>query len=276
MKMPTCPYCASESCNFLTKNIPWPETEKYFSVNYGIHECDSCGLLFADPLDQEVFKGIEAYLTNSYNTHRVLDYRKTISSIWGDGFRLKIRRRLRHYKIRFSKQSKISETLRILKSRNYKTILDVGCSFGSFVVSAIDAGFDAYGIEPNAELVETIGRIEPDRVSCGLFPNEIGPLSAYDAIVFHGVYYSLPPSSLRKIFASCFSLLNAGGSLIVFDFDSANRDIADCLPTVQGALTLSLVGAKFMEKAANDFGFSRYEHVITKSQPYYCFHILTK
>lgn len=275
-KMPACPYCDSASCTLLVKNLPYPEHEKYFAVNYGMHVCNSCDLLFAAPLDQDTLKGREAYLTNAYNTHRVTDYRKTIGSIWGAGFKYALRRRMRHYKNKFSWESKVGETLRIIKSRNYRTVLDVGCSFGGFVVAAIDAGFDTYGIEPNAQLVEAIDKIEKNRVFQGLFPDETGPLAAYDVIVFHGILYSLPPAALRQTFASSLRLLNSGGSLIVFDLDSANRNNPDCSTSIQGALTLSLVGTKFMQRVAKDFGFSRYEHIMTKSQPYYCFHILVK
>ncbi len=276
MNILACPDCKTNNSKLLTKNTSWSETELFFTVNYGLRICNSCELLYAAPLEPQTLKGIEAYLTQSYNTHRVDDYCETINRIWGAGLKGLLRRRLRIYKTWLSREGRIPETLRILKSQNCQTVLDVGCSFGDFVVSAIDAGFDAYGIEPNVKLVDAISRVHQGRVFHGLFPSQIGPLPAYDAIVFLGVFYSLPPSVLRPVFDSCFRLLTAGGRLIVFDYDSANRSNLECLPTMQGPLTLSLIGAEFMRRVAADFRFARYEKIVSKGHPFYCYHVLEK
>lgn len=66
------------------------------------------------------------------------------------------------------------------------------------------------------------------------------------------------------------------GGLIVFDHDSANRHATKSRSSVQGVLTFSLLGAKFMRNIARDLGFTNYEHIKSEAEPNCCFHILQK
>jgi SAM-dependent methyltransferase len=155
-------------------------------------------------------------------------------------------------------------------------MLDVGCSFGEFVALALDSGFDAYGVEPNKEIVDAVEMIQPGRVFQGCFPEQCGPLQRYSCIIFQGVVYSIPPRSLRNLFSSAFRMLEANGVLIVFDHDSSNRHKQESRCTVQSALTLTLVGEIFMHGIAKDMCFSAYRNVNSISEPNCCFHIFRK
>jgi SAM-dependent methyltransferase len=273
-----CPYCGSRKSSLIAKNLPWPEVTSYFSVDYSMYECGVCDLVYASPLDARTLAGIESYLVHSYNTHRVDNLKAAVKLIWGGDFKTNVRRKLRPYKHKLfsTRGGKNSESLQLLREYGCKTVLDVGCSFGEFVALAFDSGFDAFGVEPNKKVVDAVENIQPGRVFQGRFPEQFGPLQHYSCIIFQGVVYGIPPHLLRDLFSSAFRRLEPNGVLIVFDHDSFNRFKPESRNTLQGALTLTLVGKKFMHQIANDMCFHIYQHVRSKSEPNCCFHVFRK
>lgn len=90
------------------------------------------------------------------------------------------------------------------------TLLDVGSGLGFFLATASNAGFDAIGIEPDANVVERIGRTN---VRHGYFPNVLRSNERFDVIVFNDVLEHIPDALSAVIAAR--KHLNEGGLLVL-------------------------------------------------------------
>jgi SAM-dependent methyltransferase len=91
-------------------------------------------------------------------------------------------------------------------------LLDVGCSYGWFLVEARRAGFDARGIDPDAPAVAH-ARAAGCSVTLGLFPRDLDDARPYDALTFNDVFEHLrdPAETLR----SCRAVLAPSGVLVL-------------------------------------------------------------
>lgn len=101
-------------------------------------------------------------------------------------------------------------------------VLDVGCGFGYFVRAALDAGYDAYGVDVSAEAVAAADRLAPDRVFRGTAADAPRVKDmAFDAIfVSHLIEHVVKPvpfvSDLRE-------RLRPGGHLVVITPNIGSR-----------------------------------------------------
>jgi len=162
----------------------------------------------------------------------------------------------------------------MLQARGVRTLLDVGCSYGAFVRSAMQHGIECYGVEPNEEVVAVMRGRGIEAVSAGFFPDETGPLPRYDAVTFFQVLmylHDISPTFFRK----CRDILNPGGSLIVFGSDPRHRGSDEIERAMRVPLVVNFTGEEFMRRAATDAGFSSYEYAACKGEPTSCFHLLT-
>jgi SAM-dependent methyltransferase len=91
-------------------------------------------------------------------------------------------------------------------------LLEIGCGAGIFLESAIQAGFNATGIEPY-EAMARRGIKRGLNVRIGLFPDCLGESERFDAIVFNDVFEHLP--NPKEMLATCHRHLNDKGILVI-------------------------------------------------------------
>lgn len=91
-------------------------------------------------------------------------------------------------------------------------LLDVGCSYGWFLVEATRAGLDAHGIDPDAPAVAQ-ARAAGCAVTLGLFPVDLDNAGPYAALTFNDVFEHLrgPADVLR----ACRAALAPQGVLVL-------------------------------------------------------------
>lgn len=81
-------------------------------------------------------------------------------------------------------------------------ILEIGCSTGEFIEIAGTQGFDATGIEPDAEAY-AIAAAKGLRVHNGFFPDDVPSDIAYDVLVFNHSFEHIPnPGNLVRSLAA--------------------------------------------------------------------------
>ncbi len=272
-----CPYCGRTDGVFLVSKTQQPSLEKFFRSDFSLYECPGCALLYCAPMTPEVLRGIGDYYADFYNSKdRLIKPVEVIAEIWRpspvrDVLRA-IFRKLRP-QIEFS-PGRAGEGMAILRNHGVKTLLDVGCSFGGFVRTALQNGIDAYGVEPNHEVVAILHRRKIKRIIQGFFPTETGPLPRYDAVTIFQVLMYISDLS-PQFFQTVRNALNPGGVLVLFSTDPDNRESADMKIALPVPIVVNFTGAEFMRRVARDVGFTSYEHVPCRGEPGSCFHVLT-
>jgi SAM-dependent methyltransferase len=116
---------------------------------YHIEACGACGLVQLHPLPaREVLDSLygEAYFATEGAAPGYDDYEAQEAE----------------YRATFEE-----ELCRIAAFRPSGTVLDVGCGYGYFVRAALDAGYNAYGVDVAAKAVETASARLPGRVFRG-------------------------------------------------------------------------------------------------------------
>jgi SAM-dependent methyltransferase len=103
-------------------------------------------------------------------------------------------------------------------------ILDVGCGTGVFLEKAVEAGFDAIGIDASPEMVALASRrVEPDRARvCRM--QQISESASYDAIISLSWSFNYVDSfgEGNKVLSRFFNALRPGGQLILQLAHAAN------------------------------------------------------
>jgi SAM-dependent methyltransferase len=89
-------------------------------------------------------------------------------------------------------------------------LLDVGCGPGFLLSRAAGQGFDAVGVEPDANVVE-VARASGGTVHHGYFPAAVPDGERFDAIVFNDVLEHIP--ALAETLQASAGLLRPGGVL---------------------------------------------------------------
>jgi SAM-dependent methyltransferase len=272
-----CPYCGRADGVFVARKEPQKSVERFFRADFSQYQCPGCALYYCAPMTPDVRHGLDHYFAEFYNNKdRIYEPPKIVGETWGPSL---VRDVLRSAYRRFRPQREFArgrtgEGMAILRTRGVKTLLDVGCSYGGFVRTALQHGIDAYGVEPNREVVSLIRKQGVDRIVAGFFPAETGPLPRYDAVTFFQVLMYLPDIS-PEFFIKCKNALNTGGMLLVFGTDPAQREAAEVELAMTVPLVVNFTGAEFMRRAAKDAGFANYEHVPCRGEPTSCFHILS-
>lgn len=185
-----CPFCKIKTEYLYTINR--------FEEPLKIFQCPICKLQMQNTFDpykyytKEYFEG-----TANYNYFDERKYYKYCEYVWNA--RLKTIKKYKPPPARF---------------------LDIGCSFGGFIKSAIKYGYDAEGIDISSYAIQECKKdpVLKNRV----FHNHIldfNPTNKYDIITLIEVLEHLPEP--QKVFKKLYNLLNEKGLLII---QTANFD----------------------------------------------------
>jgi len=108
------------------------------------------------------------------------------------------------------------DQIRFLRTATGETpckLLDVGCGGGTFLKLALEAGYDAYGLEQAEEAVEISKQIAPGRVYQGTEEDLVEKGETYDVVtLFHALEHMTDPFRYLK---EIQKLLRRPGKLIV-------------------------------------------------------------
>jgi SAM-dependent methyltransferase len=271
-----CPYCGRTDGVFVVSKTQQSNFEKFFQSDFSLYECPGCALLYCAPMTPDVLRGLDDYYAEFYNNKdRLRKPAEFIAEIWRsspvrDALR-SVYRKLRPH-TEFA-PGRAGEGMAILHAHGVKTLLDAGCSYGGLVRTALQHGIDAYGVEPNREVVSLLHERKIKRIVQGFFPAETGPLARYDAVTIFQVLMYIPDIS-PQLFKAARNALNPGGILVVFCTDPAKRESADMKVSLSVPIVVNFTGAEFMRRVARDSGFASYEHVPCRGEPDSCFHVL--
>ncbi|MFN3573374.1 MAG: class I SAM-dependent methyltransferase [Phenylobacterium sp.] len=111
--------------------------------------------------------------------------------------------------VRRSNNARLLADLRRL-APEARRLLDVGCGPGFLLDQAQAAGFEAHGVEPDANVVE-LARSRGAEVSHGFFPDALPAEARFDVIVFNDVLEHIP--DLSGALAAAAGHLAPGGVL---------------------------------------------------------------
>ena len=98
-------------------------------------------------------------------------------------------------------------------------VLDVGCGKGRDIVTLLDLGFDAFGVEPNDAMRAAALARDPrmaDRLAAATLPDIGQPwVGGFDGILCCAVLMHLAPSDLAPALEAMAALLRPGGRLLL-------------------------------------------------------------
>jgi len=104
--------------------------------------------------------------------------------------------------------------LRRLRSLSMgKQLLDVGCGAGMFVRTALDGGWDSYGVEPSSYASEIAKRNLGYRVHTGFLHSSAFDTISFDVITLWYVLEHVPDP--MNILAHSYKLLRPGGTIFI-------------------------------------------------------------
>jgi len=106
----------------------------------------------------------------------------------------------------------ILQRLTQLRALRGLTLLDIGCGYGWFLEVASEYGIQAEGIEPE-ENIARAARAAGNRVTVGLFPQDLPPDVLYDLITFNDVLEHIPAP--QQVMMASAERLREGGLLVV-------------------------------------------------------------
>ncbi|HYL33456.1 MAG TPA: class I SAM-dependent methyltransferase [Stellaceae bacterium] len=249
----------------------------FFNGEMSMFRCLDCDFYYAAPIDKQSAAGLNRYFKEFYNSKdRIYDPRVTVGQIWRPTpIRDSLRAMYRavHPKLDFG-VGRAGEAMTMLRAQKARSLLDAGCSYGAFVRLARQCGIEAYGVEPNEEVVDVLRQCGVDAIVGGSFPDERGPLPRYDALTFFHVLMYIPDLS-PIFFRRCREVLNSGGVLVNFCSDPRHRGQPEIDAGMRTMLVVNYTSEAFMRRVANDAGFSTYEYRACIGEPLSCFHILT-
>jgi 2-polyprenyl-3-methyl-5-hydroxy-6-metoxy-1,4-benzoquinol methylase len=116
------------------------------------------------------------------------------------------------------RRSQAREILSLLRRLvpNGARLLDVGCSFGFFLLEARRAGFDVRGIEPDRQALERASAaLGPDVVRHGLFSADTAEPGTADVICTLDVIEHIPPDEHEAFARLVAETLTPGGIWVV-------------------------------------------------------------
>jgi 2-polyprenyl-3-methyl-5-hydroxy-6-metoxy-1,4-benzoquinol methylase len=177
--MPSCELCGSESRFYCSK-----EEARYY-------RCVKCGLIFQHPLP--LLEEMMAYANDEYTNGLYREYLQA----------------------RDLKYRMFCERVAILKEHtNGDRLLDVGCSSGYLIDAALDAGFDAYGIEGSEVAIAGASERARRRILQGdVNQIDMTPYPLYHVITaFDIIEHTLNPTAFLK---RLNELLSPGGILAI-------------------------------------------------------------
>lgn len=181
---------------------------------YGIEECPSCGLVQLVP-------------TPTPETLRALYEEESYFGGEGSGYS-QYESQEAEYLATFRE-----DVRRIAEFTPTGRILEVGCGYGYFLKAALDAGYDAYGVDLSPSAVKFAEERYPGRVYCG-FVEEIPEIQSekYDVIfASHLIEHVTDPAAFLH---TASGLLNPGGLVVM-----VTPNIGSLLSRVSGSRWVS-------------------------------------
>jgi SAM-dependent methyltransferase len=173
-----------------------PFRPRWRKDGYGIEECPSCGLVQLVP-------------TPTPETLRALYSQDSYFSGDGDSGYSQYESQEQEYLATFKE-----DVRRIAEFVPTGRVLEVGCGYGYFLRCAVDAGYDAYGIDLSPTAVKWASERLPGRVFCGLL-EEVPEIQGqqYDVIFgSHLIEHLTEPGAFLETAAR---LLRPGGLIVL-------------------------------------------------------------
>jgi cyclopropane fatty-acyl-phospholipid synthase-like methyltransferase len=100
--------------------------------------------------------------------------------------------------------------------RSSASLLDVGCSFGFFLLAAREAGFEILGIEPDPRAYEYARRLlGNEAVRPGMFGLDVVPPRSFDVVSTLDVIEHIPPEEHEGFAAAVRAALTATGVWVI-------------------------------------------------------------
>lgn len=142
----------------------------------------------------------------------------------------------------------IEEIITLLNSKRtgIKSILDIGCGTGSYVVGLAKKGYTVDGIDSSSDMIESAQtKINASKIEANVCLKDMNELlfdKKYDAVIclFGVIDYLFENSDIQKLFAGIHKSLSDGGLLILDflakDFFKNNKPKAVILEGQQGEL----------------------------------------
>lgn len=280
-----CPYCNTENNgNIYVEKIGYPSTDLFFETRHHLRHCQSCDLVFAAPITPALQVGLRRYYEEFYNSHdRGWDTDARVRKIWGPspllllrsflGKSLRVLRELTSGKSSLASSDRATQALGILKAHKVATVLDIGCAYGENIKIFRGSLLNAFGIEPDHQVVSALWASGCNYVDQGFFPMSKGRLSQYDAITMFVTLMYMEMS--LELFIATKNILSKTGLIVIFDQDGSQKNNPEALSSLRSPLTLNFKSEKFMRRVASDCGFL-YQKQQFISDPRFCFHILLK
>lgn len=209
---------------------------------HGYYRCPNCRIVSTYPLPDEA--AIEAHYAAKFrkgNYQLLEEHFESYRRVYRDTVR-----RLQQY---------LEASGQTLQRR---TVLDVGCFTGGFLMELTDAGADACGLELQPEAVELANRRLPGRIFQADVHGDAFPEGPYDVVSILGVVEHVvdPIGLLRR----CFSVLTPGGVLLLQTPDSGSmpaRTMGRFWPPYAPIEHIHLFSRKALRTALVEAGFER-------------------
>jgi SAM-dependent methyltransferase len=175
----TCPIC---------KAVARPYCRKEMALYY---HCGSCDTIFQDPMPTA--ESMAAYVDQEYSAGRYKDYVEARD--------LKL--------LTFRERAK-----QIVAKSGRGRLLDVGCACGFFVEAALEAGFDAHGLEISPVAIEAAPEVVRPRLVQGDVNHLVGRAETpFDVVTaFDIIEHTFDPIAFLE---SLTPLLRPGGLLVL-------------------------------------------------------------
>jgi SAM-dependent methyltransferase len=175
-------------CEYPNAKPHYQMMDRFFEVSteeFLLYRCGSCGLLFQDE------EGIENRLAGFYPPGYWWQGGGRISSLEGA------------YREWVVRRDQLKFVLSMFPSEGQR-LLDIGCGGGTFVKVALQAGFDAYGLEQSEEAVHIGQSNAPGRIFPGMEQDLISRGEQFDVLtLFHALEHMTDPfrylKDLRKL-----------------------------------------------------------------------------
>ncbi len=181
-----CVLCGTSQFTELFKEIPEP------GMHLSIARCNKCGLIATIPQPSARFLE-ELYGSSSYRQKTVSGDCCLNVGISGTDFNFVLTR---------------------LKAKaNGNRLLDVGCGAGFFVQAALEAGWDAYGIEPSTYAAPMAKKMIGERIQQVFLSDVSFEDASFDALTLWGVLEHVPNPA--ETLLQSFRYLEPGGIIFI-------------------------------------------------------------
>jgi SAM-dependent methyltransferase len=163
-------------------------TDRFFEVSseeFILYHCSSCGLLFQD--EENIVDRLPDFYPPGY--------------WWQGGGKISsLERAYREWVVRHDQLRFVLSMVPAGRGR----LLDIGCGSGTFVKMALEAGFDAFGLEQSEEAVRIGQRNAGGKIMQGIEQDLISRGEKYDVLtLFHALEHMTDPfrylKDLRKL-----------------------------------------------------------------------------